>query len=482
MQADDQFGPWATMFDTGPRARLSTFWKRRMAMLPSTASAEKKLSRRVRLLLLAGACAALSAPTVYLLRAPLARADETTPPARTPSLPVDIAIIEPMLDLGTPPAVPAPPEIASPALGNLSPPVPTTREPTLAQPSAPLREERIVREQVEVAPGKVETIQRRTTVAVEGAPGPQTVERAAPAKRVEFLPVPSQEEEKILRMITNGTISVDFDDTPLTDVVDYLEEKLEIAVELDKSALEDAGVDHATPISIRSKELPLRSVLRRLLPTELTFYVDDDALVITSKEKAENIMPTRTYPVGDLVTNVVAPPAANALPPDLFEEPAKPKAGGMGGGAPKRATAPIPENYARLVQAITSTITPDNWADVGGAAAIVVVPEAKSLVISQSHARHDDIVRLLRALRAARAMADQPQRPAGIATYAFPVPVGSAPTLVPGPSVSVPPAKPAEATATSPLPQELKNDPKGDEAGLASPKSNSTRYDSGGFQ
>ena len=57
-------------------------------MLPSTASAENKLSRRVRYLLLLAACAALSAPTVYLLRAPQVRADEPTP-ATSPT-PVDV--------------------------------------------------------------------------------------------------------------------------------------------------------------------------------------------------------------------------------------------------------------------------------------------------------------------------------------------------------------------------------------------------------
>src|SRR4051794_5401700 len=95
MTENHQFGPWATMFDTGPRARLSTFWKRRMAMLPSTASAEKKLSRRVRFLLLLSACAALSAPTVYLLRAPHAVADETTSPRVASPTPVDIPMLDP---------------------------------------------------------------------------------------------------------------------------------------------------------------------------------------------------------------------------------------------------------------------------------------------------------------------------------------------------------------------------------------------------
>ncbi len=34
-----KFGPWAMQFDTGPSMQLSTFWKRRIAMLPSALTA-----------------------------------------------------------------------------------------------------------------------------------------------------------------------------------------------------------------------------------------------------------------------------------------------------------------------------------------------------------------------------------------------------------------------------------------------------------
>ena len=52
MNAHRQFGPWATMFETGPRAKLSTFWKRRMRNLPSTARAQVQISRRLGLAVL----------------------------------------------------------------------------------------------------------------------------------------------------------------------------------------------------------------------------------------------------------------------------------------------------------------------------------------------------------------------------------------------------------------------------------------------
>jgi hypothetical protein len=65
----DSFGPWTTAIDTGSSAQLSTFWKRRLAMLPAVSHASLVVSRRGRLLLAAAAAMTLALPTLYLLPA-----------------------------------------------------------------------------------------------------------------------------------------------------------------------------------------------------------------------------------------------------------------------------------------------------------------------------------------------------------------------------------------------------------------------------
>ena len=62
------FGPWTTAMDSGSGGQLSTFWKKRMAMLPIVRHSPTIVTRRSRLLLTATATLALVLPTVYLSR------------------------------------------------------------------------------------------------------------------------------------------------------------------------------------------------------------------------------------------------------------------------------------------------------------------------------------------------------------------------------------------------------------------------------
>jgi len=62
------FGPWTTAMDSGSGARLSTFWKKRMTMLPIVWHSSAIVTRRGRLLIMATATLALVLPTLYLSR------------------------------------------------------------------------------------------------------------------------------------------------------------------------------------------------------------------------------------------------------------------------------------------------------------------------------------------------------------------------------------------------------------------------------
>src|SRR5579863_3636970 len=58
------FGPWTTAINTGAPHQLDTFWKRRLAMLPSLSQTTSGSSRRTLLFLAAVAIAALALPTL----------------------------------------------------------------------------------------------------------------------------------------------------------------------------------------------------------------------------------------------------------------------------------------------------------------------------------------------------------------------------------------------------------------------------------
>lgn len=188
------------------------------------------------------------------------------------------------------------------------------------------------------------------------------------ACRVEFFPQPTASEKKILAALEKPT-TVDFNETPLQDVVDYLVDfhNDEVPIKLDNKALEDQGLGSDTQVTGKLTNLPLRSVLRLMLAQhDLGFVIKNDVLLITTIEVENAEAVTRAYPLGDLVRG---------------------------------------DNYTALRNAITSTVRPNTWHQVGGPGQIEVLEESKSIVISQTQRAHDEVLELLRSLRAAKAVA-----------------------------------------------------------------------------
>lgn len=264
MNGKSNFGPWATTLDTGPGVRLTTFWQRRMAMLPTLNGARAHFSWIPRTLVTLGALAVLTLPAVYLSTAASA---EEHPQRKT------------------------------------------------AQPN------------------------------------------------VEYLPRLTKGELRIFQTLEEPT-TMDFTETPLQDAVDYLADFHGIPIQVDNRALEDAGLGSDLPLTRQVRDVSLKSGLRLLLrPKDLTFLTHHEVLLITTEDAAESMLITRTYPVTDL----------------------------------------LDENSGEvLTEAITTTVLPQTWHEVGGNGSIAYVPSAKSLVISQTHGAHDEILELLRALRTVR--------------------------------------------------------------------------------
>lgn len=185
--------------------------------------------------------------------------------------------------------------------------------------------------------------------------------KAPPEK--EFLPALTAAEQAILDALEKPT-QVDFHQTSLQDIVDVLKDEHLIEIQLDSKAIAEYGLESDTPVTARFKNVSLRSALSLLLkPMELTWAIRDEVLLLTTLDVADSLLFTRTYPVGDL-----------------------------GGEA----------DFDSLRQAITGTVSPISWDEVGGPGNIVIVPGSQSLVVSQTRPVHEAILTLLRSLRAAR--------------------------------------------------------------------------------
>lgn len=215
------------------------------------------------------------------------------------------------------------------------------------------------------------------------------------APQPEFLPPLAASEERILAALEEPT-ELELQETSLSDTADFIKRKHRIEVQIDQKALSDLDLDAATThITNSFKGITLKSALKLLLkPFDLTFVVDNEVLLFTSKTEAEARIVTRTYPVGDLLDGQDA------------------------------------DAYEALVEAITGTIEPNTWSEKekGAPGAIKVVKGSRSVVITHNHEMHDKVLTLLRSLRKARG---------------FPVPdrAPAQPTPKPAPAATPAPAK-----------------------------------------
>lgn len=187
----------------------------------------------------------------------------------------------------------------------------------------------------------------------------------------EFLPKPSPSETRILTLLEEPT-TLEFKDAPLADAaVAFLRDRHGIPVQLDLRALEDVGIGPDTPVTCNVEDVKVKSALRLLLrDMDLTYVIRNEVLLITTEDKADGPDGhfTRTYPVADLVETK---------------------------GGKER-------DFDTLIEAITSTVRPVTWDEVGGPGVISCVPNSNSIVVSQTREVHDEILELLRALRGAR--------------------------------------------------------------------------------
>ena len=82
--------------------------------------------------------------------------------------------------------------------------------------------------------------------------------------------------------------TLEFIETPLQDVVDFLKDVHGIEIQIDSRALEDVGIGSDTPVTRNLKGISLRSALRLVLKElDLTYVVRDEVLLITTPEEAE---------------------------------------------------------------------------------------------------------------------------------------------------------------------------------------------------
>ncbi len=185
-------------------------------------------------------------------------------------------------------------------------------------------------------------------------------------------PKPATAEAAIEEVLKTPT-DMEFHETPLSEVTEFLERVHGVRIVLDRAALDDLGVQSDTPVSMRLRGVSLESALNLLLrniKADLAWTIDCEVLLVTSKEEANSRLFVEVYDVADLV---VCQDEKGALWDD----------------------------YETLVEMLTSNVEPDSWDDLGGPGAITgaTISSAKVLVVTQTYSVHREIRRLLAELR-----------------------------------------------------------------------------------
>lgn len=145
-----------------------------------------------------------------------------------------------------------------------------------------------------------------------------------------------------------------WNEAPLRDVCERIEEQFGIRCGIDHRSLEAAGLDADTPVTSNLSGVSLRSALRHLLGgIDLTIVVKDNVLLITTKEKSEEQFEMVFYPM----------PTAHAS--------------------------------AEIIDLIQSTIAADTWDIVGGPGAIRPLFSSSDFVVSQTDEIHNQIAKLM---------------------------------------------------------------------------------------
>jgi type II secretory pathway component GspD/PulD (secretin) len=241
----------------------------------------------------------------------------------------------------------------------------------------------------------------------------------------------SPKERQIERQLSMP-VSLNFQDTKLSQAIEDLKEMSGVNVVPDTSALEEAGISLDRPLSLKVENISLKSALNLLLQQiHLTHVIKDEVLLITTEDNAKGKLKRVTYPVADLVVPVENHPLPNVFNINYYLErhyqnglqqnpgptpytgpfsmqtgaaTGTPSSGGLGfGSTPTPATtpprAPGSTNEEALIKLITSTIAPQSWSDVGGQGTVQYFPLGLALVINQTLDIQEQVQDLLAALR-----------------------------------------------------------------------------------
>ena len=199
-------------------------------------------------------------------------------------------------------------------------------------------------------------------------------------ERLRQTPSPSQKPTtQEMQMKLGDRLSIEFINTPLRDVISFLQEKSKMNFFLDKDAPD-------TNVNIKLNDVPLSVILDYILPKGLGYVVKDNIIHITVEP-----LELRVYDVRDLLINLE----------DRQSLTAQVGATGVAEGSPSKGEGKDTfDRVQEIINLITSTIEPASWSANGGKGMIAAREGMLGdIVVTHILGVHKEVEGILAALR-----------------------------------------------------------------------------------
>jgi general secretion pathway protein D len=222
-------------------------------------------------------------------------------------------------------------------------------------------------------------------------------------------------DEQIFASLDKRVPELRFDSNAFSDVIDYLRDVTATNIYVNWRALEAAGIDKTTAVSIRLRDVKFSKALRTILDdvggsnVKLGYTIDDGVITISTADDLAKNTNTRVYDIRDLIIDV--PDFTNAPPFDLAQVTQVSSGGGGGqslfqgnsSGSGQNTGPTRADLVESIIKLIQDTVASDSWKDNGGAIGSIRELQGQ-LIVTQTPENQRALVGLLEKLREQRAI------------------------------------------------------------------------------
>jgi len=208
-----------------------------------------------------------------------------------------------------------------------------------------------------------------------------------------------------LELLNRRVPDVDFTETPLTEILEWLGNFTGANIRVRWQLLQDAGVEPYRTVTIKAKNMRLSQILWQLMnevggtDLKLAYRAEGDQIILSTAEDLRSDMVIQIYDLRDMMVGVL-----RAEAPEMDASQAMQGTGGGGGGGGtslfggqrggqrgrQRDDAQEPE-LQRIIQMIQKSIEPGSWEETRGGGRGTITEFNGMLIIYNSPLVHQQI-------------------------------------------------------------------------------------------